>query len=205
MKAVARLAAARRAAIGIAVALAAAAALATLPTTQALAAHPAKPTAKTPITRSAHIAFENCNAQHITLTVTAPSHAFTPAQPVIVKVQLRNTGSTPCGDSPAGSVPEAHHALAVGPCGPLSLTVHNALGVAVYPGPVVYHCPEETGFQLAPHSTAQATASWNQAAAPVSSASQVKAPPLEQAPVGTYRITIGGAVTVPITLATPSS
>ncbi len=37
-------------------------------------------------------------------------------------------------------------------------------GRTVYPGPVVFHCPEETGFQLAPHSSVQATASWNQTA-----------------------------------------
>ena len=75
-------------------ALAAAAAHAALPTAPASAAKEAKPTTRTTITRSAHVAFENCNAQHIMLTVTAPTHAFTPAQPVIVRVRLRNTGST---------------------------------------------------------------------------------------------------------------
>jgi hypothetical protein len=195
-------AATRLAAITFATATATAtAALAALPPAPASAAGQAGAT----IPRSAHIAFENCNAQHITLTVTAPTHSFTPAQPVIVRVRLRNSGSSPCGAAPAGKVPEAHHALTVGPCGPLSLTVRTARGVAVYPGPVVLHCPEETGFELAPHSTARASASWNQVAYPASTASQVEAPSLENAPLGSYRITVGGAVTVPIRLADPSS
>jgi hypothetical protein len=201
MKAATRLAATRLTPIT----LAATAALAVLPPAPISAANRAKAASGATITRSVHIAFENCNAQHITLTVTAPTHSFTPAQPVIVRVQLRNSGSSPCGAAPAGSVPQAHHALTVGPCGPLSLTVRTARGVAVYPGPVVFHCPEETGFELAPHGTARASASWNQVAYPASSASQVKAPPLEQAPPGSYRITVGGAVTVPIRLADPSS
>ena len=181
------------------------AALAVLPAPPASAADRAEASARTTVTRSAHIAFENCNARHITLTVTAPTRPFTPAQPVVVKVQLRNSGSTPCGTKPVGTVPEAHHALTVGPCGPLSLTVRTASGVAVYPGPVVFHCPEETGFELAAHSTARATASWNQEVFPASSASQVKAPTAGQARLGSYRITVGGAVTVPIRLADPSS
>ena len=191
---------------------AAAAALAALPAAPApaSAANQAKATTRTTITRSAHIVFENCNAQDITLSVTAPTHPFTPAQPVVVRVQLRNSGSTPCGAAPAGNVPEAHHALTVGRCGPLSLTVRTARtartarGLAVYPGPVVFHCPEETGFVLAPHSTARASASWSQMAYPASSASQVKAPPFERAPLGSYRITVGGTVSVPIRLSAPS-
>jgi hypothetical protein len=140
------------------------AALAALPTTPASATE--RPASGATITRTAHVAFENCNAQHITLSVTAPKRAFTPTQPVTVTVRLRNAGSTTCGTTPTLHVPGAHHTLTVGPCGPLSLTVRTAHGVAVYPGPVVFHCPEETGFALGPGTTARTTASWNQVEAP---------------------------------------
>jgi hypothetical protein len=196
MKAVARLAAARRAAIGIgiAVALAAAAALAALPTTQALAAHRAKPTAKTPITRSAHIAFENCNARHLVLSVTVPKHAFGLSEPVTFKVRLTNTGNTTCGTALAQHVPEARSTLTVGPCGSLPLTVRNRGGVEVYPGPAVYFCPDNAGLRLGPHSTVRATAQWSQAA-------YLGSPPKPQhAPPGTYRLTVDRAVTVPVVL-----
>jgi hypothetical protein len=180
----------------IAATLAAVAALLVLPAAPAGSAQrPAKPEAS--ITRSAHVAFENCNAQHITLSVTAPRHAFAPTQPVTLTVRLRNNGNTACGGPIAQQVPEAHHALIVGPCGPLALTVRSPNGRTVYPGPVVFHCPEETGFQLAPHTSVQATAEWNEAA-DVGTATAGAEP--QQAPPGTYRLTVDATVTVPVTL-----
>lgn len=148
------------------------------------------------VTRSAHVAFENCNAQQITLSVTVPRHAFTPGQPVAYTVRLRNSGSTTCGAQLAKGVPQARHRLTVGPCGPLPLEVRNARGVDVYPGPAVFNCPEETGFQLGPHSQAQTTGSWSQAAY-LGSPSD---PQPKQASPGSYRLTVDQAVTVPLSL-----
>ena len=191
--------------------LMAAAALAALPTTPASAAKPAAKGAAT-ITRSAHVGFENCNAQHVTLSVTAPGHAFAPDEPVTVTVRLRNTGSTTCGAPVAQHVPAAHHALTVGPCGALPLVVRSTHGRTVYPGPGVVFCPEETGFQLAPHSTAQATATWSQTASIATGVGTGTGPgtatgtgagtaaKAQQAPPGLYRLTVDGAVTVPVTL-----
>jgi len=148
------------------------------------------------VTRSAHVAFENCSARQIILSVTVPRRAFTPGQPVTYTVRLRNTGSTTCGDQATNGVPQARHRLTVAPCGPLTLEVRNARGINVYPGPVVFHCPDETGLQLGAHSEDQTTASWSQAAYLVSSPDTQ--PP--QAPPGSYRITVDQAVTVPFTL-----
>jgi hypothetical protein len=146
------------------------------------------------IIRSAHVAFDNCNAKHVVLTVTAPRHAFRVSEPVTVQVRLSNTGSTTCGTPLAQHVPEARSALTVGPCGTLSLTVRNLGGVDVYPGPLVYFCTDEAGLRLGPHSTARATARWSQAA-------YLGTPPKPQhAPPGTYRLTVDRAVTVPVVL-----
>ena len=151
--------------------------------------------ATTTITRSAHVPFENCSAQHIVLSVTIPRHAFTPAEPVTYTVRLRNTGSTACGARLQRQAPPFRQALIVGPCGSLSATVRNARGVAVYPGPVYYNCPLLTSFQLGPHATASATGTWTQSELLGPGATPRHAPP------GTYRLVVDRAVTVPVTLA----
>jgi hypothetical protein len=153
-------------------------------------------------TRSAHVAFGSCNAQDIVLSVTAPRHAFRPTEQVAVTVRLRNAGSTTCGSPLARRVPEAHHALSIGPCGTMQLTVRNESGVAVYPGPLDFFCPEESGFRLGPHSSSQATAYWNQTAyvgTGTGTGSQTTAKQQHAAP-GTYRLTVDGAVSVPVSL-----
>ena len=148
------------------------------------------------ITRSAHVAFENCNARRIILSVTAPTHAFAPNEAVTVTVRLRNTGGTTCGTPLAQRVPQARRALSVGPCGSLPLTVRTTDGVAVYPGPQIVFCPEATGFRLGPHSTSQATGYWTQQAY----LGPGTPPKAEHAPAATYRLTVDRVVTVPITL-----
>ena len=58
-----------------------------------------------------------------------------------------------------------------------------------------YGCTEEVAFSLGPHSSAQATGSWNRIEA-------LGAPPsYVRAPDGRYRLTVDQAVTVPLTLA----
>jgi hypothetical protein len=190
----------RAATAGIATPLAALAALAALPTAPAAAAAQPLKSAAAAITSSAHVGFENCNAQRITLSVTVPRHAFAPNAPVTVTVRLRNTGSTTCGAPLAKHVPAAHHTLTVGPCGALPLIVRSTHGPTVYPGPAVFFCPDETGFRLAPHSTAQATASWSQTAYVSTGTGAGTAAKPQQAPPGPYRFTVDGVVTVPVTL-----
>ena len=146
------------------------------------------------ITREAHVAFENCNAQHMVLSVTVPKRAFPPTDAVIVTVRLRNTGSITCGSPVTANVPQARSSLSVGPCGTLPLIVRTNRGVEVYPGPGVFHCPLESGFRLGPRSTAEAIGSWSQA---VYLGSALKP---QHAHEGTYRLVVDGAVAVPVTL-----
>jgi hypothetical protein len=165
--------------------------------TAATATATAAPAAAPSITRTAHVAFENCNARHIVLSVTTVTHAFAANEPVTVTVRLRNTGSTTCGAPLSQRVPEARRILSVGPCGTLPLTVSTTGGVPVYPGTQIFFCPEATGFRLGPHSTAQATGSWGQE----DSSGPGNPPKTEHAPAATYRLTVDRVVTVPITLA----
>jgi hypothetical protein len=147
------------------------------------------------LTRSAHVAFEGCNARHIVLSVTILRHPFRPGQRVPYAVRLRNSGGTTCGADPAQGVPQARQRLTVGPCGILSATVRNSRGTGVYPGPASFNCPEESGFRLGAHSTAEATTSWTQVAY------AGNPPKVGQAPPGTYHLVVDQAVAVPVTLA----
>lgn len=128
------------------------------------------------------------------LSVTVPRHAFTPSEAVTYTVRLRNNGATTCGQALA-QIPQARRALTVGPCGTLSTVFRNSRGVDVFPGPVAYGCPAEFGFRLGPHTSASTTGSWNQIEALGSPVHMRHAPP------GSYRLVVGGAVTVPVTLA----
>jgi hypothetical protein len=163
---------------------------------------PATAGATPTITRSAHVAFDDCNAQHIVLTVTVAGRAFTPAEPVTYTVRLRNTGAATCRAPLAQHVPQARRSLTVGPCGVLSLIVSDALGVNVYPGPVAYSCPDEVGLRLGPHSTTTTTTtttgSWNQSETIGSGEAPAT---VQHAPPGKYRLAVDQAVSVPVTLA----
>ena len=152
-------------------------------------------TISTTITRSAHVAFENCNARRVILSVTIRRRAFTSTEPVTYTVRLSNTGSTTCGAPLASHVPQARRSLTVGPCGDLSAVVRNATGVDVYPGPLAYFCPDEVGLRLGPRSTTSTTGTWSQTEV-------LGSPPRTQhAAPGTYQLVVDGAVTVPVTLA----
>ena len=177
--------------------------LATALTVPAQAATPAKPAT---ITRSAHLAFEGCNARHIVLTVTVQSKAFPSDKPVTLAVRLANTGGTPCG-TPANqhAALPAHRSLNVGPCGNLSLVVRTTQGTNVFPGKAVFFCPEERGVGIGAHSTVRTTADWDLVAYTPSATSPQAPPRPGHAPPGRYRVSVAGAVTVPITLAPSSS
>jgi hypothetical protein len=134
------------------------------------------PARSAPSTSSAHVTFENCNAQHVILSVTVPRHAFTPGETVTYTVRLSNTGTTTCGQALA-EIPQARRALTVGPWGTLPTVFRNARGVNVFPGPVAYASPAEFGFRLGPHSSASTTGSWNQIEALGSPVHMQQAPP----------------------------
>ncbi len=70
----------------------------------------------------------------------------------------------------------------------------------VYPGTEVLFCPNDTGFRLGPHSAVQATARWDQVAYENGAQGSGTQPKAQHAAAGTYRFTVDGAVTVPVTL-----
>jgi hypothetical protein len=74
--------------------------------------------------------------------------------------------------------------------------VYDTQRVDVYPGHLLFGCPMETGFVLGPHSTAQATGTWDQTVVSVGSPTATT----QQAPPGRYRLVVNGAVGVPVTL-----
>lgn len=187
------------AAAAIAIAIAIAGADSVLAAASVVAPTPAAASSSSAtITRSAHVALENCSAQHVVLSVTIPRRAFAPTEEVSFTVLMRNTGSTTCGAALAPHVIQARARLTVGPCGSLPLAVHNSRGVSVYPGPATYFCPDERGFRLGPRSSAQATGYWNQSELLGTAAAPAKP---QHAPPGTYQLVVDRAVTVPVTLA----
>jgi hypothetical protein len=152
------------------------------------------------ITHSASVSFASCTSHTVVLSVTVPTHSFTPSQPVRYTVRLRNTGAAACGTTtPTPTTPTSqsphNQTLTVGPCSPIAVTVYNARRVDVYPGHALFGCPMETGFVLAAHSTAQATASWDQTIFVGSRPTSAHARP------GRYRLVVDGAVGVPVILA----
>ena len=179
------------------IAIAAVAVSAAAAASTAASATPASGHTAPTLTRSAHVAFENCNAQHLVLVVTVVRHAFTPNEPVTYTVRLRNTGRTTCGAPLAEHVPQARGSLTVGPCGTLSAVVSNAAGVDVSPGPLSYFCPDDSGFRLGPDSTATTTGSWDQME---TVGSEGQSGTARQAPPGHYLVTVDRAVSVPVTL-----
>jgi hypothetical protein len=65
---------------------------------------------------------------------------------------------------------------------------------------VAYHCPLEVGFRLDPHSTATAVGTWDQSESlPLNSPGLPRAK-VQHAQPGTYRVVVGGAVAIPVTL-----
>jgi hypothetical protein len=149
------------------------------------------------ISRSAHIAFEGCDAQHITVTVLIARDPFPNTLPVTYAVVVTNNGSTPCGPA-AASIPSGRGSLTVGPCGQLSGSVLNAAGRNVYPGPLVFSCPMFVGVHLGPHASVTGEGSWvGYEAIPGGPHDTVQ---WQKAPPGQYRVTVAGAVSVPFSL-----
>ena len=176
-------------ALGCALAVAAAIAAPAAPAPATAAASAA--TAPT-ITRSAHVAFENCNAEHIVLSVTVPKRAFLPTDAVTVTVRLRNTGSTTCGSPVPGNVPRRGSALSVGPVGPSRSSCAPATGSTSTPVRACSTAPRKSVSAWARTARPRPSATWSQIAY------RGSPPKPRHAPPGTYRLVVDGAVTVPV-------
>jgi hypothetical protein len=144
------------------------------------------------------VAFEGCNARHITLRVTIAKDPFLIGQAVTYEVSVTNSGATPCGRSQT-SIPSLRRALTVGPCGELSGVVVNAAGLDVYPGKEIFGCPLFWGVHLGAHATLKAEGTWTGyealSSGPEGTIQWQKAPP------GRYSVIVDNAVSVPFELA----
>jgi hypothetical protein len=186
---------------GSAAAGAAAAATATpAPSTAPATAVPPLATAGGLLTRSAHVAFGNCGARDVVLTVSVAKSPFVlPLQrPVTYEARLTNDGGTACGPGHPTSPPFTGNTLSLGPCGPLPAVVSDASGVDVYPGSMAFFCPMFVDTYLGPHATVAGVGTWEgyEALGPPGQSVQWR-----QAPPGAYHVTVGKAVTVPFMLA----
>jgi len=148
-----------------------------------------------PLTRTAPVAIEGCNAQQVTLSVSIARDAFAVGQTVTFAVKLTNTTATACGP-PLRSIPPGKRGLDLGPCGVLSAVVSDAAGANVYPGTQVFHCPAEFGVRLAANQTLRAEGTWMGYEAP-SAATGTR---WTQAGPGTYQVTVDKVVSVPFRL-----
>jgi hypothetical protein len=158
------------------------------------------------ITRSAHVAYEGCPAKDVVLSVSVNRHSFVTGQPVTYRVSLHNLSGLRCNVPGEQSPPQQPNGndsslgggplgFLLGPCSPLPVTVDNAKGVDVFPGPEAISCPAILGPSLAAHATLSTTGTWDQMEGGLRPA-RIATP----APVGRYRIVVAGKVTVPITI-----
>jgi hypothetical protein len=172
----------------------------------AAADHATTITTSPTVTRSAHIAYEGCPAKDVMLSVSVNRHTFVTGQPVSYRVRLHNLSGQRCNVPGAQSPPQLPNGndsslgggplgFLLGPCSPLPVAVDNAKGVDVFPGPEAISCPAILGPSLASHATLSTTGTWDQMEGGLRPA-RIATP----APVGRYRIVVGGKVSVPITI-----
>jgi hypothetical protein len=152
------------------------------------------------VTRSGHIAYLGCRAADVVLRVSVPHSSYGPGQPVRYRVSLHNVSAHSC--TAPGAPARASNAPVselLGPCGQLSVVVDNAHGLDVYPGPEAISCPAYLGPVLAAHGTLAASGTWDQSEGPLIGG-RLHSHVIRHAPPGRYRIMIGGAVSVAVTL-----
>ena len=164
-------------------------------------------TTSSAVTRSAHIAYENCPAKDVVLSLSVPRHTYATGQPVTYRVSLHNESGRRCtvpGAQPSSLLPNANASslgvtqlgFLLGPCSPLPLTIDNAKGVEVFPGPEAISCPAFQGPPLAARATISTTGTWDQVVGGGLRPARLPTP----APAGLYRIEVGTKVSVPISL-----
>jgi len=162
------------------------------------------------ITRSVHLAYENCPAKDVVLTVTAAHRAYARGVPVTYTVKLQNVSDQACS-FPGTTQPTVPNGPSVypggrsltpfmlGPCSPLPVTIDTAKGVDISPGPDAISCPAILGPPLAAHATLSAAGTWDQMEGGLRPA-RIQTP----VPPGRYLIEVDGKVGVPITIASPN-
>lgn len=165
-----------------------------------ISAQPPISTAGGVVTRSAHVPFEGCSARDITLRVSIAKDPFPIGQPVTYAVRITNSGTTACGPSRHG-VPPLRHALTISPCGVLPGVISNHAGLDVYPGKLVFFCPQYLGVHLGAHATIGGEGTWNGYEALSDGLQSHGTVQWQQAPPGRYHVIVDNAVSVPFQLA----
>ncbi len=152
---------------------------------------PATSPASAFVVRSGHVAYESCRSSDVTLTVSVARHVFVPGQLVTYPVVLRNTSAHAC-TAPGAGLAHGPLPLVLGPCSPVSVRITNAGGTDVYPGGVAVGCPAILGPRIPSHGSITALGTWDQRSVGATR---------RQQPPGTYTLTVGGTVRVPVRLA----
>ena len=160
------------------------------------------------VTRSVHVAYASCPVKDVVLTLSVPQRSYGPGQVVRYRVALHNTSGRVCGyggstsSRPGPTLPGVVAGALLGPCGPLPASIVDAKGHVVSPGVGAISCPVILGPPLAAHATVSTTGTWDQTVGGGLRPARRGSP----APPGTYRIVIGGKVSLPITVSgvTPS-
>jgi hypothetical protein len=149
----------------------------------------------TTISRSAHVAYADCPAKDVELTVTLPSRTYGLGQNVHYLVRLHNLTARTCNTGTPAQPELGPPVLALGPCSSMPLSIKNARNTQVFPDAGGIACPALLGPSLAPHATLRATGTWDRVEGALRSA-HIPMP----APAGRYRLVIARAVSVPFTL-----
>jgi hypothetical protein len=156
---------------------------------------PAQATSRANLVKSAHVAFETCPARTTVLTATLLQLTFTPTQPILVGVSVRNEANHPCGSNGSPSSLLGGLGVVIGPCGNVVLHVENASGHNVFPAPRTTPCAAHSSTRLTAHHTLHTVGIWNQQEGSADSAS---------APRGQYRIVVDKKIVFNILLVGPS-
>jgi hypothetical protein len=165
----------------------------------ASASHPRH--TKPQLTKSAHVAYENCSPKTTILKASINKLSFGLTETVIVHTTLTNTSGVQCGyeatEPPSVTQPRQ---LVVGPCGPIGLQVDNAKGVDVYPGPVAFSCPAEFPASLPAHGTVSGNGEWDHEQYKVYNGLEASSGVAPEQHTGHFTLIVDGKITFPITV-----
>src|SRR5581483_5593114 len=114
------------------------------------------------LVKSAHVAFENCPARTTVLTATLLALTFSPNQPILVGVSVRNDSNRACGSNGKPGSLLGGLGVVIGPCGNVAMQVKNGNGHTVFPAPRTTPCPSRSTSRLLAHHALHTVGVWSQ-------------------------------------------
>jgi hypothetical protein len=152
-----------------------------------------------PLSRSAHVAYQGCPSKDVVLTVTLSARTYGLGQNVHYMVRLHNLSATRCAGAtpaaPGGPLRVGPLSVALGPCGSLPLWITDSRRAPVFPNTGGVSCPLLLGPPLAPHATLRTAGTWDRVEGGLRPA-RIPRP----APPGRYQLVVGRGVSLPFTL-----